>query len=109
MTTVPEAPARPPAALPSRRITTTQIESLAARVRTLEAREPQEVEQPFTGAPLGTVPRCTPEDVRAAVDRARAPQAAWARTTFADRKRVLLRFHDLVLDRQDEVLDLLQL
>src|ERR687883_236294 len=29
--------------------------------------------------------------------------------TIGERKRILLSFHDLVLDRQDEVLDLLQL
>ena len=68
-----------------------------------------EIDQPFTGEPLGTVPRCTPEDVGAAIDRAREAQAAWARTSFAERRHVLLRFHDLVLDRQDEILDLIQL
>ena len=72
-------------------------------------RERMEVEQPFTGGTLGSVPRCTPEDVGAALARARAAQAAWARTSFAERSRVLLRFHDLVLARQDEMLDLLQL
>jgi succinate-semialdehyde dehydrogenase/glutarate-semialdehyde dehydrogenase len=55
------------------------------------------------------VPRCTPEDVHAALARAREAQAAWARTSFAERRRVLLRFHDLVLARQDEILDLIQL
>jgi succinate-semialdehyde dehydrogenase/glutarate-semialdehyde dehydrogenase len=68
-----------------------------------------DVEQPFTGGPLGRVPRCTPEDVTAAVERARTAQAAWARTSFAERRAVLLRFHDLMLARQDEILDLVQL
>jgi len=93
----------------SKRITPAQLEALAARVRTEAPRERLEVEQPFTGAPLGSVPRCAPEDVAAALRRARTAQEAWARTSFAERKRVLLRFHDLVLSRQDEILDLLQL
>ena len=55
------------------------------------------------------VPRCAPEDVAAAIERARAAQEAWAQTSFAQRRRILLRFHDLVLDRQEEMLDLIQL
>ncbi|HEY3188686.1 MAG TPA: succinic semialdehyde dehydrogenase [Solirubrobacteraceae bacterium] len=108
MATVPQAPPRA-AALPSKRISAAQLASLAGRVATTAPREDMEVEQPFTGAPLGAVPRCTPDDVDAAIERARAAQAGWARTPFAERRSILLRFHDLVLARQDEVLDLLQL
>jgi succinate-semialdehyde dehydrogenase / glutarate-semialdehyde dehydrogenase len=107
MTTI-TAP-RTPSALPSDRITPAQLEALAARVHTDGPREPLEVEQPFTGARLGAVPRCAPDDVRAAIARVREAQAIWARTSFAERRKVLLRFHDLVLERQDEILDLLQL
>jgi succinate-semialdehyde dehydrogenase / glutarate-semialdehyde dehydrogenase len=64
---------------------------------------------PFTGRPLGWIPRCTPDDVREAVRRARAAQAKWAATPFAERKRILLRFHDLVLQQQDEGLDIVQM
>jgi succinate-semialdehyde dehydrogenase / glutarate-semialdehyde dehydrogenase len=102
-------PAARPAGFASKRIAPADLEALAARVRTEAPRDRLEVEQPFTAAPLGAVPRCTPEDVGAALDRARTAQAAWARTSFAERKRVLLRFHDLVLARQEEVLDLIQL
>jgi succinate-semialdehyde dehydrogenase/glutarate-semialdehyde dehydrogenase len=68
-----------------------------------------EIQQPFTGKPLGTVPRCGPDDVRSAIDRARAAQADWAKTSFDERKRVLLRYHDLVLAHEEELLDLLQI
>jgi len=85
------------------------LETLAARV-TIAAERPQlTVEKPFTGSVLGHVPACTPQDVALALERARAAQASWAATSFADRRRVLLRFHDLVLAHQDEVLDILQL
>jgi succinate-semialdehyde dehydrogenase/glutarate-semialdehyde dehydrogenase len=95
--------------LPSRRLTASALQELASRVRTEAPRETLEVEQPFTGGPLGGVPRCAPEDVAAALRRARAAQAEWAKTSFADRRQILLRFHDLVLARQDEVLDLVQM
>src|SRR5436190_484063 len=108
MATATDAPPRA-AALPSRRITPERIAALSSRVRTEGPREEATVEQPFTGAPLGAVPRCTPDDVGAAIERAREAQRAWGQTSFAERRRILLRFHDLVLDRQDEILDLLQL
>ena len=95
--------------IPSKRITADRIRALAARVRTEGDRPTMEVEQPFTGGPLGEVPRCTEEDVAAAVRRAREVQATWARTTFDERRRILHRYHDLVLARQDEILDLLQI
>ncbi len=72
-------------------------------------REELEVENPTTGRLLGTVPKCTSEDIEFALDRAREAQARWRETSFAARERILLRFHDLVLTRQDELLDALQL
>ncbi|MFD9335923.1 succinic semialdehyde dehydrogenase [Streptomyces sp. NPDC060028] len=64
---------------------------------------------PFTGAKLADLPEATPEDVATAFERARAAQPAWAATPVRARAAVLLRFHDLVLQRQAEVLDLIQL
>ena len=110
-TQVPTQPGGPPTAtrIPSGRISSAQLEALAARVRTEGPREHMEIEQPFNGGLLGCVPKCTPEDVEAALARARDVQAAWARTPFAERRAVLRRFHDLVLARQDEILDLVQI
>jgi succinate-semialdehyde dehydrogenase/glutarate-semialdehyde dehydrogenase len=67
------------------------------------------VRSPFDGALLGTVPRSTPQDVARAVARLRIIQEDWARRTFDERARVFLRFHDALLDRQDQALDLIQL
>ncbi|MET9531429.1 succinic semialdehyde dehydrogenase [Streptomyces sp. NPDC006649] len=64
---------------------------------------------PFTGGKLADLPESTPEDVATAFERARAAQGAWAATPARTRAAVLLRFHDLVLSRQAEVLDLIQL
>ncbi|HEX4717531.1 MAG TPA: succinic semialdehyde dehydrogenase [Thermoleophilaceae bacterium] len=72
-------------------------------------REPIEIENPATGKTFATVPRCTTEDVAAAVRRAREAQQAWARTDWNERAAILLRFHDLVLKHRDEILDVIQL
>ncbi|MGW4158363.1 succinic semialdehyde dehydrogenase [Streptomyces sp. NPDC004788] len=64
---------------------------------------------PFTGEKLADLPESTPEDVADAYARARAAQRAWAATPVRARAAVLLRFHDLILRRQSEVLDLIQL
>ncbi|MGA5358844.1 succinic semialdehyde dehydrogenase [Streptomyces purpurascens] len=64
---------------------------------------------PFTGEKLADLPESTPEDVARAFELARTAQAVWEQTPVRQRAAVLLRFHDLVLERQAEVLDLIQL
>ncbi|MDG4862425.1 succinic semialdehyde dehydrogenase [Streptomyces sp. T-3] len=64
---------------------------------------------PFTGEKLADLPESTPDDVTVAFERAREAQRIWAETPVRKRAAVLLRFHDLVLARQAEVLDLIQL
>ncbi|MBT2524638.1 succinate-semialdehyde dehydrogenase (NADP(+)) [Streptomyces sp. ISL-99] len=64
---------------------------------------------PFTGEKLADLPESTPEDVATAFARARAAQPVWAAVPVRQRAAILLRFHDLVLERQAEVLDLIQL
>ena len=65
---------------------------------------------PFTGGPLAELPEATPADVAAAFSRARsaAGNAGWAARPVRARAAVLLRFHDLLMRRQDEILDLIQ-
>jgi succinate-semialdehyde dehydrogenase / glutarate-semialdehyde dehydrogenase len=67
------------------------------------------VTAPFTGEPLASIPHCTPDDLRRAVRRARAAQPAWAGMPLHDRAAILLRFHDALLGRREEVLDIIQL
>lgn len=64
---------------------------------------------PFTGDPIARIPSAGEDDVAEALRRARAAQPAWAATDVRERARVLLAFHDLVLERQREVIDLLQI
>ncbi|SDH80304.1 succinate-semialdehyde dehydrogenase / glutarate-semialdehyde dehydrogenase [Actinokineospora alba] len=63
---------------------------------------------PFTGEPIITLPQIDDADVRRAFARARVAQASWAATSVADRSRIFLRLHDLLLERQNEVLDIMQ-
>jgi succinate-semialdehyde dehydrogenase / glutarate-semialdehyde dehydrogenase len=72
-------------------------------------REPIAIENPASGETFATVPRCTTDDVAAAVRRGREAQRAWRASDWSARSRLLLRFHDLVLDRRDEILDVIQL
>lgn len=67
------------------------------------------VELPFTGSIVGSIPSCTPADVRYAVTRAREVRQDWERVHVRDRAECLLRLHDVVVDRQEELLDLIQL
>ncbi|MFJ1734890.1 succinic semialdehyde dehydrogenase [Streptomyces sp. NPDC088254] len=64
---------------------------------------------PFTGEKLADLPESTPQDVEKAYEAARAAQRVWERVPVRERAAVLLRFHDLILERQGEVLDLIQL
>ncbi|GAA1133086.1 succinic semialdehyde dehydrogenase [Nocardioides aquiterrae] len=68
-----------------------------------------EVRSPLDDAPLAHIPQSTTGDVADAFARARRAQHAWSRTPLARRAALLLRLHDLVLDRQDEIIDLIQL
>jgi succinate-semialdehyde dehydrogenase/glutarate-semialdehyde dehydrogenase len=82
---------------------------LARHVSVADGREQLAVEAPATGERLGDVPLGTGEDVRAAAECARNAQRAWARSAPAERAHVFLRFHDLLIKRSKEILDLIQL
>ncbi len=60
---------------------------------------------PATREPLGTVAVDGPEQVRAAIDRARAAQIGWAETDFARRRAVLGRMVDHLLANAEELVD----
>lgn len=66
------------------------------------------VRVPFTGEEM-EVAVSSPEEVREAAARAREAQSGWAERSPEERAEPFLRFHDLLLGRQDEILDLVQL
>lgn len=62
----------------------------------------------FTGERLCEVPASTVADVEEAFAVARSAQADWASRPVTERVKVLARFHTLLLDERDLMLDLLQ-
>lgn len=63
---------------------------------------------PYDLSPIAPVPSCTSQDVESAAAAARTAQLDWARTPITRRAAVVLAFHDLLLEHQDQVLDLIQ-
>lgn len=63
--------------------------------------------EPGTGQPLPTVPTVSPEDVAGLVGRARVAQGEWARLGFAERRRRLCHFKNLLLERAEKVADVI--
>jgi succinate-semialdehyde dehydrogenase/glutarate-semialdehyde dehydrogenase len=60
---------------------------------------------PASLAPIGEFECASAEDVRAAVERARKAQAAWAELPVKERTQYLWRLLDQFVARQDEVID----
>ena len=56
---------------------------------------------PLTGELIADYPASAPQDVRAAFEKARAAQQAWAKRRLAHRTKVARRLHDLLLERSD--------
>jgi succinate-semialdehyde dehydrogenase/glutarate-semialdehyde dehydrogenase len=85
-----------------------ETDRLATRIAVKPGREMKTVTSPLNGEVIGEVPIGTADDVEAAVAECRRVQARWAATPVKDRAKVLLRYHDLVLEKQEELLDLIQ-
>jgi acyl-CoA reductase-like NAD-dependent aldehyde dehydrogenase len=66
-----------------------------------------EVRSPIGDQPLAHIPQSTEDDVEEAFRRARRAQVDWERTPLDRRTEALLRLHDLVLNHQHEILDLI--
>jgi succinate-semialdehyde dehydrogenase/glutarate-semialdehyde dehydrogenase len=67
-----------------------------------------EVASPADGRPLGVVRQASPGEIEAAVATARDAQEAWARMPAKARAGVARRFAELVLDRRDTILDVVE-
>ncbi|MEV6749760.1 succinate-semialdehyde dehydrogenase (NADP(+)) [Streptomyces sp. NPDC051080] len=89
-------------------LTPALVERLTTRVSAAPDAARVTTTAPYSGVPLADLPVSTPADVEEAFARARTAQKSWAATPIDERKRILLRYHDLVLARQDEALDLMQ-
>lgn len=68
-----------------------------------------EVIHPGTLEPVGQVADCTPDDARRAIDAAELALNAWRKVNPYERGRVLRRWHDLMLERKEELARLMTL
>ncbi len=82
------------------------VRSLTARILASSG-ESVSTTCPFNGQPLATIPQSSPADVAEAFVRARKAQEEWAVTPLHERAEKLLNLHDLILDRRDEITDLI--
>lgn len=65
---------------------------------------PARVMSPLDGRELHRLPQSTARDVELAFEAARVAAPSWGRAGFAARRAVLLRAHDLLLDRSEELI-----
>ncbi|XVX19433.1 succinic semialdehyde dehydrogenase [Actinomycetota bacterium] len=105
----PQSQAHPGAAPTTPAFDPARAARLARRVACSPGAQTFTTHTPLTGAPLATLPMSSREDVAVAFDSARGIQKAWAQTSIEHRGAILLRFHDLCLARQNELLDVVQL
>ncbi|UTF53698.1 succinic semialdehyde dehydrogenase [Natronosalvus rutilus] len=94
--------------LSSAAVTTRDLETLADRIETSEAASIP-VRAPATDEVVSRIPACSEADVESAVERARTAQSEWATRDPKARAAVLDRFADLVLERRERLLDLIQI
>ena len=85
------------------------VRGLTGLVTKAGDRERMTIEEPYTGDPIGAIPRCEEADVELAVERAQEAQRAWAERSPSERAEVLKRFRKLVLDRREKLMDIVQL
>ena len=73
-----------------------------------EATKPAEIVSydPATGMEIGRAPFSSIEDVERAVSSARAAQPGWAKLSFRERGRIVLKARHLLLDESEEVAQL---
>ncbi|MGL5821699.1 MAG: NADP-dependent glyceraldehyde-3-phosphate dehydrogenase [Sarcina sp.] len=66
-----------------------------------------EVKSPLDNSVLGTVQAMSQEDVDAVMESAKASQKYWAQTTIAERAEILYKVADLLLERKEELANIL--
>jgi succinate-semialdehyde dehydrogenase/glutarate-semialdehyde dehydrogenase len=90
-------------------VTVALLNDLKSRIDVPASRPSLAVEAPFTGMQFAAIPVAEEADVRSAVERARTAQRSWAATSLPERIAIFSRFHDLLIDRADTAMDIIQL
>ena len=78
-----------------------KLETPAGQRRRLQLISPADLE------PIGEIEALTPEDVKAALVKARAAQQAWAKRPVEERASYVLKALDVLVSRQDEFIDII--
>lgn len=87
------------------------LEKISASTPPLTAPAPENVitvRSPVTGNIVGTVPMCSADEVRAAVDRARAAQPAWEALGVRARGRLLKKWMASIWDDQARLTEIVR-
>ena len=79
--------------------------SIYEPIASSDSRRHLQLRSPATLEPTGELICANTEDVAAAIARARAAQPAWAATSMKERAAIIQRALQLVLERQDEIID----
>ncbi|KAA0024793.1 succinic semialdehyde dehydrogenase [Antrihabitans cavernicola] len=74
----------------------------------LDARQPRQIMEIFTGKELATVPIGTADDVDAAFVKARAAQAKWVERPVKERAAIFEKFRGLLMDNREFLMDVAQ-
>lgn len=85
-----------------------QVAEFTAALRATTSKTNQVI-SPLDGSVLAEVPLSSTDDVVAAFDSAREAQEHWKHTSLKQRSAMLLRFHDLLFENQELLMDLVQL
>ncbi|MFT9349137.1 MAG: aldehyde dehydrogenase family protein, partial [Gluconobacter japonicus] len=67
------------------------------------------VDNPSTGEIIGSIPACTAEETRAAIESARIAQGKWRRSSAAERAGLLMAWYQLMLDHADDLAKIMTL
>jgi malonate-semialdehyde dehydrogenase (acetylating)/methylmalonate-semialdehyde dehydrogenase len=62
---------------------------------------------PATGEPMAEIPRCTPDEISAAVAAAKSAFESWSRTPVLQRCRILFKYRELLENSGEELIALI--
>ena len=80
--------------------------SIYESVESSDSRRHLQLKSPVSLEPIGELGCANSEDVAVAIAKARAAQPAWAATSMKERAAIVQRALQLVLERQDEIIDI---
>ena len=80
--------------------------SIYEPIESTDSRRHLQLRSPVTLEPTGELICANTEDVAAAIQKARQAQPAWAKTSMAERAAIVERAMKIVLERQDEIIDI---